>query len=98
VVNAEGCDLSKRYLEASLPARPAHHALWMVFELVLGSQGEPKMAPLFSGILDHGCYYAAITLFDPVGCRRILWGKNSSRDFQTNVLANKDLWYPRLDT
>ncbi|CAO3668206.1 unnamed protein product [Umbelopsis vinacea] len=49
-------------------------ALWMAFELVLGSQGEPKMVPSFSGILDHGCYYAAVSFFDPVGCQRILWG------------------------
>ncbi|KAH8555838.1 putative beta-Fructufuranosidase [Umbelopsis sp. PMI_123] len=76
VVNAEGCDLSKRYLEASLPARPAHHA-----------QGEPKTAPLFSGILDHGCYYAAITLFDPVGRRRILWGWIPEDDITSHQCA-----------
>jgi beta-fructofuranosidase len=90
VVNAEGCDVSTRYLKETLPPRPIRQALWMAFELVLGSQGEPKMVPSFSGILDHGCYYAAVSFFDPVGCQRILWGKHSSPDFQTSVLANMD--------
>ncbi|KAG2174690.1 hypothetical protein INT43_005748, partial [Umbelopsis isabellina] len=68
VVNAEGCALENRYLKESLPARPVRQALWMAFDLVLSNQGEPKMAPSFSGILDHGCYYAAMSFFDPVGC------------------------------
>ncbi|KAJ2958159.1 hypothetical protein NQZ79_g6252 [Umbelopsis isabellina] len=74
VVNAEGCDLTKRYLKETLPARPVHQALWMTFELSISNQGEPKMTPSYSGILDHGCYYAAMTFFDPVGYQRILWG------------------------
>lgn len=77
VVNAEGCALTKRYLKESLPARPVRQALWMAFDLVLSSPGEPNMAPSFSGILDHGCYYAAMSFFDPVTHQRILWGKQS---------------------
>ncbi|KAK8000583.1 Glycosyl hydrolases family 32 superfamily [Apiospora arundinis] len=81
IMGTEGCIEKEEVDEVSYgaPKRPARCQLWMAGSLKAvegtGSVGKrPIMEYSFGGHLDHGCYYAANSFFDPVTQSHIIWG------------------------
>lgn len=86
VMGTEGCieereEAGQEGLDSGVPKRPARCQLWMAGSLqaVEGGPGSvvgrrPRMEYTFGGHLDHGCYYAANSFFDPVTRSHIVWG------------------------
>jgi beta-fructofuranosidase len=61
------------YGSQSTPERTIRWCLWLSGSLTK-RQGEVKLDYRFGGILDHGCFYAANSFYDPVGERHVVWG------------------------
>lgn len=72
------------YLSAKLegfPRRTTRYCLWVGGSLDIRDEAHPGTAAdrisfthEMDGILDHGCFYAGNSFFDPVTHRRVLWG------------------------
>lgn len=61
-------------LPKNLPARTRRTQIFMQGELTKSSSGEIRMNHNFSGLFDHGSYYAANSFVDPKTSRRIVYG------------------------
>lgn len=87
----------KPYLDArpkTLPKRTTRYCLWLSGSLVknkalVDKGNEVTMAHDMGGIVDHGCFYAANTFFDPVQKRRVLWGWLPEEDLPMSNCAAK---------
>lgn len=49
-------------------------SMWMGGSLQSKTDGAVRLEPEFSGVFDHGCFYAANSYEHPVTGRRIVWG------------------------
>lgn len=67
----------------SLPRRTTRYCFWVSGSLDIRGDAQPgvevegeriSFTHEMDGILDHGCFYAANSFFDPVMDRRVLWG------------------------
>ncbi|KAJ9659601.1 hypothetical protein H2198_003014 [Neophaeococcomyces mojaviensis] len=65
--------LTQGIRQRQLPQRIPRWCMWMCGELQSDITGV-KFDPKFSGMLDHGCFYAASTFHDPKHDRKVLWG------------------------
>ncbi|MCJ1408662.1 hypothetical protein MMC19_002737 [Ptychographa xylographoides] len=64
-----------RHLPANVSeTRETRWCLWMSGELIQKLDGHIQYQYRYGGVLDHGCYYAANTFYDPVGERQVVWG------------------------
>ncbi|EPQ29873.1 uncharacterized protein PFL1_02546 [Pseudozyma flocculosa PF-1] len=68
LINVEGCT----------EPGPQRAAIYMKYEAhrrtLQGSRAGISLEPVRTGLLDHGCLYAASSFQDPVKDRRIMWG------------------------
>lgn len=65
------------------PGRIDRSQIWLAGKLDSSSRGDdsiPQMRPEFGGIVDHGCFYAAATFWDPLEEVRIIWGWITEED------------------
>jgi len=77
ITGAEG-DREKDWVKNASPApgvpdRDVRWSLWMSGTPVATDRG-PQLKHDFGGILDHGIFYAASSLQDPMSQRRVVWG------------------------
>ncbi|KAK3081797.1 hypothetical protein LTS18_002558 [Coniosporium uncinatum] len=77
ITGAEG-DREKDWVKSAppvsdVPSRDVRWSLWMSGTPVMTDHG-PQLKHDFGGILDHGIFYAASSLEDPVSQRRVVWG------------------------
>lgn len=57
------------------PRRTTRYGIWIAGSPTKrGNNGSIAFTHEFDGILDHGCFYASNTFYDPVKERRVLWG------------------------
>lgn len=59
--------------QEQLPQRQPRWCMWLCGGFESDKTGV-KFNPKFTGMLDHGCFYAASTFYDPKHKRQILWG------------------------
>ncbi|EJU05167.1 Arabinanase/levansucrase/invertase [Dacryopinax primogenitus] len=55
--------------------RTPRWSLWMAGRVEADVRGQPKVQHEYGGVLDHGCFYASNSFWDPVRERTIAWGK-----------------------
>lgn len=72
IVGAEGVDPSG-HRKALSKGRSGSSQLWLSGPLTLHS-GQPRLEFAFGGILDHGCFYAGNSFFDPKSQQQIMFG------------------------
>lgn len=87
IMGAEGCKPKSKLRdlreEFETPDRIDRSQVWLAGKLDPSFQGDesvPKMRPEFGGIVDHGCFYAAATFWDPLEEVRIIWGWITEED------------------
>lgn len=80
VMGTEGCLSGSHAAPPGVigPSRPNREQLWMSGSLRAG-QGNKFSSPVdmtynFGGYLDHGCFYAANSFFDPKLQKHLIWG------------------------
>ncbi|KAK7222520.1 hypothetical protein V2G26_010523 [Clonostachys chloroleuca] len=75
-------------VQDSVPRRTVSYSFWFSGSLIKGEDGV-SMKIDFDGYLDHGCYYAAGSFYDPNGSRRIVWGWIKEDDLAAKYAKNK---------
>lgn len=88
IMGAEGCKPKSAALgnpieQLGTPGRIDRSQTWLAGKLDSSFRGDdtvPQMRPEFGGIVDHGCFYAAATFWDPLEEVRIIWGWITEED------------------
>lgn len=89
IMGAEGCKPKSatpgnpRNEQLEAPGRIDRSQTWLAGKLdscLPGGNLVPQMRPDFGGIVDHGCFYAAATFWDPLDKVRIIWGWITEED------------------
>lgn len=93
ITGSEGGE-TREHLKANvpyidLPQRVVRWALWMCGKLIKRQDASICFEYEFSGILNHGCYYAANSFFDPVVNRRVVWGWLPEEDVRPEYCQSK---------
>jgi beta-fructofuranosidase len=98
IMGSEGCieGTGSDHVEECAPRRPPRCQLWMSGSLIATEEGSsegiiPRMGYSFGGYLDHGCYYAANSFFDPVTKCHIVWGWVTEDDL-CDTLRRQQNW------
>ena len=93
ITGSEGGETRKHIQAAApsydLPQRVVRWALWICGRLVKRQDSSIRFERDFSGILDHGCYYAVNSFYDPVVNRRVLWGWLPEEDVRLKYCQSK---------
>lgn len=97
MMGAEGCipkpatpGISSGQLQT--PGHIDRSQIWLAGKLDSSFRGDdsvPQMRPEFGGIVDHGCFYAAATFWDPLEKVRIIWGGLQRKIFPTTYDSGK---------
>lgn len=99
IMGAEGCKpkLTKpmtRIQQFETPGRVNRSQIWLAGQLdssLRGGTVVPQLIPAFSGVVDHGCFYAAATFWDPLEQVRIIWGWITEEDLP-DLLRFRQNW------
>ena len=98
IMGAEGCKNnaatpgnSSEQLET--PARIERSQTWLAGKLdssFRGGNSVPQLRPQFGGVVDHGCFYAAATFWDPLERVRIIWGWITEEDLPDRLRVRQN--------